>query len=470
MVTATGPVRADDRLERAVLGGGIALDCASLYADRLRAEDFADPRHGAIWAATLEAQRLASLSRVEGQSAEPVTVRAVAAVLRARRRLNATDGERYLHSLVPYAPSDVGQFAALVRELSGLALARRVAIVATRIATFAADESVDPDELARRVLRETSQAITRPEATGAVAIDDVLGEIWTDYERQGDGSVPHGVASTGLRALDALLGYLRESQLIVCGGRPGMGKTVFGLCSALASARMRRRVLYWSKEMARKELGKRLLANVASVSTSGLTRGRFTGDEANAVQAASTDLYSLREHLAILDRRTTAEDLVSATLREHQQSPLGLVVVDHLHIVRWSKRARSENDHITETTAELKELAKTLRAPVLLLAQLNRSLESRENKRPTLADFRASGSIEQDADVVIGLHREDYHSREASTAPGEAETIVLKHRDGAVGTIRARFEGQYSRFSDDAADAPPTYTEPSRDDDGEGWT
>lgn len=250
-----------------------------------------------------------------------------------------------------------------------------------------------------------------------------------------------------------------------------MGKTVFGLCSALASARMHRRVLYWSKEMARKELGKRLLANVSSVSTSSLTCGRFTGDEADAVQAASTDLYTLRDHLAILDRRTTVEDLVSATLREHQQAPLGLVVVDHLHIVRWSKRSRSETDHITETTAELKELAKTLRAPVLLLAQLNRSLESRENKRPTLADFRASGSIEQDADVVIGLHREDYHTRESSTAPGEAEAIVLKHRDGAVGTIRARFAGQFSRFSDAEDDARPApYAAPSDESEGDPWT
>ena len=470
MVTAVGPVRADDRLERAVLGGGIALDCASLYADRLRPEDFADPRHGAIWAATLEAQRLAGLSRVEGQSAEPVTVRAVASVLRARRCLNAIDGERYLSTLIPYAPSEVGQYAALVRELSGLALARRVATVATRLATFAADDSIEPDELARRVLRETSHAVTRPEATGAVAIDSVLEAIWSEYEHQG--TRPSGSASTGVRALDALLGYLRESQLVVCGGRPGMGKTVFGLCASLASARLGRKVLYWSKEMARKELGKRLLANAASVSTSSMVHGRFTSDEADALQRASTDLYALRDHLAILDRRTTAEDLIAATMREHQQTPLGLVVIDHLHLVRWSKRARSEMDHLTEVTAEFKELAKTIAAPVLLLAQLNRSLESRENKRPILADFRASGSIEQDADVVIGLHREDYHSGGASTPAGDAELIVLKHRDGSTGTIRARFEGQFSRFSDaeDDARAPYAAQSDASESDGDQWT
>ncbi len=430
-------VRADDLLERSVLGGVIDLDCVTAFADAIDEEDFADLNHGAIWSATLAAAKCGK-----------VTTASVAKALRERKRLTTVGGREYIERLIPFAPTDQQQLAALVEELAGGALARRLSRATRTLAALTADTSVVPAELERRAIALVTDATRRGLRSRVYSLADALDESWSSVEAVARGESVR--ATFGLRDLDEMTVGMRAKQLIVVAGRPGSGKSSLGLAAAEATARLGKRVLFWSVEMGREEIARRLKCGMARVELSRFLRGGVSEQETAALFAATESLGRLP--LSIDDRSVSIDDIVSGSQREHARDPLSLVVIDHLHHLQWHRGARDEMSALNHAVMGAANLAKDLGVPVLLLSQLNRKVEERQNKRPQLADLRGTGTVEQAAHVAIGLYRDEYydaHSRDK----GIAEAIVLKQRDGATGMVRVGFDAKFTRFHD-LTDAP----------------
>lgn len=442
--TATQPafeVRVDDVLERSILGGALLLDVALAYADSIRAEDFGLPQHGQIWSAIVE---------VAAQGA--VTPAAVAAVLRNRGRLNACGGMIYLKEATAYAPAGVEEYAAAVRDFAGCALVRRTALAVDRIGSLARSEKLDPEQFAKAALEAIGAATQRTDGRAALSHDRAVASAWEGMEKRAERKRPG--LPLGIRELTERLNGLRPSQAVLVAGRPGMAKTSFALLVARVVAELNvGRVLFWSLEMPRDELVERMLSSRASVPLSTLIRGSFDDNEYSRVIEESQAQSKLGNRISWFDGDETIESIAAGSLREHQRDPLALVVIDHLHRVCWSKGVREELEHVARCAKGVKDLARKLGVPVLALAQLSRKPEGREDKRPQLHDLQGNGALEQNADVVIGLYRDEYYNPD-SASKGEAELIVLKQRNGWTGTVRAAFDKEFTRFRDLDDDAP----------------
>lgn len=250
--------------------------------------------------------------------------------------------------------------------------------------------------------------------------------------------------STGLVDLDALLNGLKPGQLVIGAGRPGMGKT--GLACKLAeSAAIRENaegVIYFSLEMDPRSIVERVIAARARISTRDIERGSIPGDRRSAWDETVTDLRA--SGLSVSSRSRTVQAMRGEARRWKQKHGLALIVVDYLQLMRGPK-SDSRQEEVASISRELKEMAEEFAVPVLAMAQLNRQAEVRSDKRPGLADLRESGAIEQDADVVVLVFREDYYKKPAEY-DHKAELIVAKHRNGPTGTIVVGFEAQSVRF------------------------
>ncbi|SCK18527.1 replicative DNA helicase [Streptomyces sp. AmelKG-D3] len=254
---------------------------------------------------------------------------------------------------------------------------------------------------------------------------------------------------TGFTDLDSLTLGLQPGQLILIAGRPAMGKSTLGLDIArAASLKHKLFTAFFSLEMSRKELHMRLLSAEGSVGLHHIRSGVLTDDswERMARAKARIDAGNLllddSPELTVLSIRTKARRL-------KQRGKLDLVVIDYLQLLQYGggRRPESRQQEVSDISRELKLMAKELEVPVIALSQLNRGPEQRTDKKPQVSDLRESGSLEQDADVVILLHREDQYEKESPRA-GEADLIVGKHRNGPTAIITTAFQGHYSRFVD----------------------
>jgi replicative DNA helicase len=300
------------------------------------------------------------------------------------------------------------------------------------------------------------------------------------YQRDGKLS---GTA-TGLRELDVKMGGLQRSDLIIVAGRPGMGKTALATNIAYNVAKAHRAevqadgtmksvnggiVGFFSCEMSAEQLATRILAEQTSVSSSLIRRGGISQSEFDKIRDYTIEL----QHLPLFVDETgglSISQLTARARRLKRQKGLDLIVVDYIQLLQGSgKRSDNRVQEVTEITTSLKALAKELNIPVIALSQLSRQVESRDDKHPQLSDLRESGSIEQDADVVLFVYREEYYLQnkepkmgtpehekwrmEMDFAFGKAEVIVAKQRHGPTGTVKLQFEGQFTRFSDLAEDS-----------------
>ncbi|HEY8094407.1 MAG TPA: replicative DNA helicase, partial [Acidimicrobiales bacterium] len=346
------------------------------------------------------------------------------------------------------AISNAGRYGRIVRDT---ALLRRLIGVAGEIAEIAYDEPDDVtkalDEAENKVFQLADHQVTdstRP-------LSELLGEAFDDlqaaYER---GSALTGVA-TGYHDLDELLSGLQPDTLNIIGARPSMGKTAFALGAATHVAiNEGLPVLFFSLEMGHKELTGRILSAEARVDSKKLR----TGD------LSETDWSKIGRAIGRLDAPLYLDDNPNVTVMEirakarrmkARHGGLGLIVVDYLQLMSGRLGAENRQVEVSELSRGLKILARELRVPILALSQLSRNLESRADKRPMLSDLRESGSIEQDADVVMFIYRDEVYNPDSSDR-GAAEVIVAKHRNGPIGTRRLVFLGPYTRF-DNAARA-----------------
>jgi len=396
---------------------------------------FYKPAHGHLFDAILD---------LYGQG-EPVDVVTVSEELRRKGLLEALGGRGTLLRLQAVTPAsaNAAHYAQIVGEL---ALLRRLIAVAGEIAEEAYSQ---PDDVAETVDRAESlvfEVAQRRVAESMVpvlhTVTETLDELETLYGRS---DVITGVP-TGYVDLDHLLLGLQPSNLVVVAARPGMGKTAFALGAAVNVAlETNRPVLFFSMEMGALELTKRVLASLARVPLRKLQTGDLNDTDWTRLHAAISRLSNSPLYIDDSAHCTVMEMRAKARRHKARHGSLGLVVVDYLQLMTSPRRSENRQVEVSELSRGLKILARELDTPVMALSQLNRQLEYRQDKRPMLADLRESGSIEQDADVVCGLYRDEVYNPE-SEHRGVAEVIVAKHRNGPTGTVRLAFQEQYTKF------------------------
>jgi replicative DNA helicase len=425
--------------EESLLGAMLLTKDAIVAATEVgvSAGDFYKPAHGHVFDAIVDLYG-------GGEPVDPVTV---AEVLQRTGVLDAIGGPAALISLQarPPATASAGRYARIVEEH---ALLRRLIGVAGEIAELGYGL---PDDVRTAVDRAEAlifQVAQRRVSDTSRALRDVLDAALDRLELLYDkGDAVTGVP-TGHRELDEITAGFQPSSLVIVGARPGAGKTSFALgIAAHAALEANRPVLFFSLEMDHSELAQRLLAAEAKVESTRLRNGRLQDADWNKLmhaigRMAEAPLYVDDNPMtSVLDIRAKARRL-KANLGD-----LGLVVIDYLQLMTGRAKAENRQVEVSEISRGLKILARELQCPVLALSQLSRNLEQRADKRPVLADLRESGSLEQDADVVMFLYRDKLYNRD-SVDQGAAEVHVAKHRSGPTATFELVFLERYTRFAD----------------------
>lgn len=439
--TGTGPDRLppqDLAAERSVLGAMlISPDAIADVVESLRGNDFYRPAHELIFDAITDLY-------AKGEPADLVTV---TAELTRRGHLARIGNAGYLHDLANEVPTatSAGYYSRIVQERATL---RRLVSAGTRIAQLGyATDGGDVEELVNTAQAEMHAVTERRATQDYESLSDLLAPVLDEVDKtqQSDNQVT-GVP-TGFRELDDLTGGLHAGQMIVVAARPAIGKSTLGVDIARnAAVKAKQTAAVFSLEMSKSEITKRVLSAEAQVNLSKLTKGGMGQDDWMKIarvqdKVASAPLFiDDSPNLTLMEIRAKARRL-------KQQHDLRIMVIDYLQLMTSGKRVESRQQEVSEFSRALKLLAKELEIPVIAISQLNRGAEQRQGNRPQMSDLRESGAIEQDADIVILLHRDEAYDRE-SPRPGEADLIVAKHRNGQTADIVLAFRGKYASFKD----------------------
>jgi replicative DNA helicase len=427
----------DVAAEQCVLGGMLmSKDAISDVMEVIRPSDHYRPAHQLVHEAILELYG-------RGEPADAVTV---ADLLNKRGELGRAGGPAYMHTLIASVPTaaNAGYYARIVRER---AILRRLVEAGTRIVQFGYAGDGDADELVDRAEAELYGVTDRRVSEDYLPLAEIMPGALDEIEAIGTrGGTMTGVP-TGFADLDALTNGLHSGQMVVIAARPAIGKSTLALDFARAAAvRHQQATVFFSLEMGRNEITMRLLSAEARVPLHSMRTGQM-GEE---------DWTRLARRMSeVVDAPLFIDDSPNMSLMEirakcrrlRQRHGLKLVIIDYLQLMSSPRRVENRQQEVSDMSRSLKLLAKELDVPVIAISQLNRGPEQRNDKRPLLSDLRESGSIEQDSDVVILLHREDAYERESPRA-GEADLIVAKHRNGPTATVTVAFQGHYSRFVD----------------------
>ncbi|MEU1849284.1 replicative DNA helicase [Streptomyces sp. NPDC019990] len=425
--------------EQSVLGGMLlSKDAIADVVEILKGHDFYKPAHETIYQAVLDVY-------AKGEPADPITI---AAELTKRGEINKVGGASYLHTLVQTVPTaaNAAYYAEIVHERAVL---RRLVEAGTRITQmgYAADDDVD--EIVNRAQAEVYAVTEQRTSEDYLPLGDIMEGALDEIEAIGSRSGEMTGVPTGFTDFDSLTNGLHPGQMIVIAARPAMGKSTLALDFARAcSIKNNLPSVIFSLEMGRNEIAMRLLSAEARVALHHMRSGTMTDEDWTRLARRMPDVSAAP--LYIDDSPNLSMMEIRAKCRRlKQRNDLRLVVIDYLQLMQsgGSKRAESRQQEVSDMSRNLKLLAKELEIPVIALSQLNRGPEQRTDKKPMVSDLRESGSIEQDADMVILLHREDAYEKESPRA-GEADLIVAKHRNGPTATITVAFQGHYSRFVD----------------------
>jgi replicative DNA helicase len=428
----------DEAAEQAVLGGMLlSKDAIADVLERLRPGDFYRPNHQSVYDAVLDLYG-------RGEPADAVTV---AAELDRRGLLRRIGGAPYLHTLISTVPTaaNAGYYATIVAEK---ALLRRLVEAGTRVVQYgyAGAEGADVAEVVDRAQAEIYDVTDGRTSEDFVALEDLLQPTMDEIDAiASQGGISRGVP-TGFLELDEVTNGLHPGQMIVIAARPGVGKSTLGL-DFLRSCSIKNRMssVIFSLEMSKSEIVMRLLSAEAKIKLADMRSGRMSDDDWTRLARRMSEISEAplfiddSPNMMMMEIRAKARRL-------KQKHDLSLIVIDYLQLMTSGKKVESRQQEVSEFSRQLKLLAKELEVPVVAMSQLNRGPEQRTDKKPMLSDLRESGAIEQDADMVILMHRPDAFERDDPRG-GEADLILAKHRNGPTKTVTVAHQLHLSRFT-----------------------
>jgi len=425
--------------EMSVLGGMmLSKDAIADVIEILRSTDFYRPAHASVYDVVVELFG-------RGDPADAVTV---GAELKRKGELERIGGLPYLHTLVATVPTaaNAAYYAGIVREQAQL---RSLVEVGTRIVQLGyTTDGADVEGLVNLAQSEVFAVSEQRNSTDYVTLEQVVPELYEELERNANRDGGLDGVPTGFSELDAKLNGLRAGQMIIIAARPGGGKSTLAMdiCRSCA-VHNNKAAAYFSLEMNRTELSMRLLAAESRVFLDRMIKGEL---ETRDWQEIARTLDKISQAPLIVDDspNMTMGEIRAKSRRMKQQFDIQLIVIDYLQLLTsGGKSVESRQQEVSEFSRSIKLLAKELEIPIVAVAQLNRDSEKRNDKRPQVADLRESGSLEQDADVVILIHREDMFN-ENTEKQGMADIIIGKQRSGPTGIVELAFQGHFSRFAE----------------------
>ncbi|GAB3917261.1 replicative DNA helicase [Microlunatus endophyticus] len=424
--------------EQSVLGAMLmSKDAIADVVEVLRGSDFYRPAHELVYDAILDLYG-------RGEPADAITV---AAELTRRGAIGRVGGAPYLHDLLASVSiaANAGYYAEIVREK---AILRRLVDASIRIGQMSYAAEGDVDGIVDRAQAEVYSVTDKRTSEDYKSLSELMQPTMDEIEAIGSRGGQLAGVPTGFADLDELTNGMHPGQMIIIAARPGLGKSTLGLDLArAASIKHGLASAIFSLEMSQIEIVMRLLSAEASIPLNHIRNGKMSDDD---WQRMAKKMGDVAEAPLFIDDspNLTMMEIRAKARRLRQRHDLKLVIIDYLQLLTSGKKVESRQVEVSEFSRQLKLLAKELELPVVALAQLNRGPETRGgDKKPMLSDLRESGSLEQDADMVILLNRPDIYDKESERA-GEADFDVAKHRNGPTKTITVAFQGHYSRFID----------------------
>lgn len=425
--------------EQSVLGAVILdNDALTRVIEILTPDDFYKESH----------RRLFNAMRELFDKNEPIDIVTLTDYLRKNNQLDSIGGLSYLSNLANSVPTsaNIRHHAKIVREK---ALLRSLIQTTTRIATRVYEESPDADDMVDYAEQMIFDIASKRINASFVGLKDVIKDTFKMIEhlynkKEAITGVPSGFAD-----IDEMTSGFQPGDLIIIGGRPGMGKTAFALNIAQhVGIKLKEPVAVFSLEMSKEQLALRMLCAESMVDSSLVRKGYISKQDWPKLTNAAGRLAEAPVFIDDSSAITVLEVRAKARRLKMEHGALSLVVVDYLQLMRSRGNFERREQEISEISRSLKALAKELKVPVIALSQLNRAVEQRGEKKPTLADLRESGAIEQDADVIIFLYRDEIYNKNNPSNKGKAEAIIAKQRNGPTGIVNLTFLADSTRFVD----------------------
>ena len=429
--------------EQAILGCVlIENEIMTALSDEMKVQDFYDRRHQIIFSAMLNICK----------SQMQIDFTTLIAELQTKNQLIEAGGAVYLSSLIDavYTTANISDYIQIVQDA---ALKRNVIAAATSIAEAGYNANYDSAgyiDYAERLLLDLAK---RRRTEGFVPIETVLENVKNIMlaNRAKDGELTG--LSTGFEKLDEITLGLQKDNLIILAARPAMGKSAFAMNIAINAATNNVKetgepisVALFSLEMSQEQIVQRMTAAQARVNLTNIQKGTLTQKEMLLVESANDDLAALNVYFC--DQGTvTVADIRAKCRKQKASGGLDLVIIDYLQLINGSSKGGNRQEEVGNISRSLKQMARELGVPVIALSQVSRKLEDREDKRPNMSDLRESGSIEQDADIIMFLYREGYYNKNTEKVSNLTELIIAKNRGGVTGTLEFLFQGEYQLFT-----------------------
>lgn len=425
--------------EKSLLGAILLSDAAfPEISEKVKSQDFYDKNNGLIYQAMFDLYN----------DKRPIDLLTLTSKLRAEKNLKTIGGTPYLTELTNFVPTaaNSGAYADIIADCS---TRRKLINTGTKIAEDAYDTGKPIDKLVEGAEKDLFKVSDKDAKKEFVSLESLSIETYERLEKlRASGESISGL-KTGFKDLDRKTAGLQKGDLIIIGARPAMGKTTIAQNIAYNACSINNTgVLFFSMEMAGREISDRIVSDIAEIDNYKIRTGNLTDEEYTRVEEALSEISEIPLYVDDSSMMTVMELRNKARRAAHDHT-VGLIVIDYLQLISGSDRyAGNRVQEIAEISKGLKQLARELEVPVLALAQLSRNVTGRDDPRPVLSDLRDSGSIEQDADLVMMLHRPDYyHQNEEGYEPTNiTELLIQKHRHGSVGKVDLFFQGEYSRF------------------------
>ena len=426
----------DIEAEQAVVGSMLTDQDAVVAAiETLKPEDFYREDNKIIYEAILNIYN----------RAEPIDIITLKSELSSMGKLDAVGGLEYIAQLPDKVPttSNVDRYIKIVQDK---AMLRNLIKTANEIISLGYDQTEDVEDVMDHAEKKIFDVMQRKNQKGYTSIKDILIESFTKLEELYNQKQHVTGVPTGFIELDKKTAGLHGSELILIAARPAMGKSAFALnIGTYAATRANIPVAIFSLEMSKDQIGNRILCSEALVDSNNVRTGELNDEELSKLAETSGELSQAQ--IFVDDTPGISVMEIRAKCRKLKLGKnIGLVIIDYLQLIQGSGKSSSREQEIAEISRSLKILAKEIDVPVIALSQLSRAVESRPDHRPMLSDLRESGSIEQDADIVMFLYRDDYYNEE-SEKKNIAEVIIAKQRAGSTGTVELAWLGNYTKFA-----------------------